>query len=315
MRKLLMAVGLVSSLFLVDCNKLSKNSAQHTATANTDRIAVTHKLGTTEVPRAPQRVVVMDYSLLDTFDALDIPIVAFPSGYTPKHLMHYDSNRALIDAGNLLTPNFEKINELQPDLIATSEFQQDLYKEFSEIAPTVYFEIDQKNYLTAFKKNNREIGRIFQKEAAVEAALDKIDQRLKDLNTTTQNSGKVGLVVLANEGKFYAFGKGSRFGLIHEIFGIPPTDQNIEPSPHGQSISSEFIQHANPDYLFVIDRGAVLKEDAVSKDAFSNALIRTTKAYKNDKIVMLSPDLWYLTSGGLQSMNLMIDEIEAAVRD
>ena len=35
---------------------------------------------------------------------------------------------------------------------------------------------------------------------------------------------------MANDSKMTAFGPKSRYGLIHDVFGITPADQKLEPS-------------------------------------------------------------------------------------
>ena len=42
--------------------------------------------------------------------------------------------------------------------------------------------------------------------------------------------------MLVNEGQLSAYGKGSRFGLIHDTFGFKAADDKIEASTHGQSV-------------------------------------------------------------------------------
>ena len=140
-----------------------------------------------------------------------------------------------------------------------------------------------------------------------------IKSKIAKIKQISETSHKTGLIVLVNEGRYSAYGKGSRFGIIHDVFGIKPADQNIEVATHGQSVSNEFIQKVNPDYLFVIDRGAALKKNDLNTAAFSNPLIEKTNAYKNDKIIFLSPDVWYLSGGGLESVGMMVDEIERAL--
>ncbi|MFZ4355315.1 iron ABC transporter substrate-binding protein, partial [Enterococcus gallinarum] len=38
--------------------------------------------------------------------------------------------------------------------------------------------------------------------------------------------------------------------------------------------------------------------------------IQKTDAGKNDKVIMLQPDVWYLSGGGLESMHLMIEDVK-----
>ncbi|MFD0966430.1 ABC transporter substrate-binding protein [Seminibacterium arietis] len=86
-------------------------------------------------------------------------------------------------------------------------------------------------------------------------------------------------------------------------------------STHGMSVGFEYILEKNPDYLFVIDRTAAITEKLNNaQKVLDNAIIKKTEAYKNDQIVYLNSINWYLTFGGLESMGIMIDEIENAIK-
>ncbi|HBS44934.1 MAG TPA: ABC transporter, partial [Paenibacillus sp.] len=60
---------------------------------------------------------------------------------------------------------------------------------------------------------------------------------VKALNEKAKADGKKSLIILANEGKISAYGSGSRFGIIHDVFGFAQADDKIEVSTHGQSVS------------------------------------------------------------------------------
>lgn len=107
---------------------------------------------------------------------------------------------------------------------------------------------------------------------------------------------------------------GSCFGIIHDVFGFKHADENIEASTHGQSVSFEYIAEKNPDYLFVIDRRAVVTTgEPASKDLIENDLVKDKKAYKNGKIVYLDPNYRYVSGGGLLSVEAMVGEVTATV--
>lgn len=123
-----------------------------------------------------------------------------------------------------------------------------------------------------------------------------------------------GLVIMANDSKMTAFGAKSRYGLIHDVFGITPADQKLEPSDkHGQSISYEYMVKTNPDYLFVIDRGAAIGEETSAKQLVENDYVKSVKAVKNNHVVYLNSDMWYLSGGGLESLTAMIDEVKQGI--
>ena len=84
-------------------------------------------------------------------------------------------------------------------------------------------------------------------------------------------------------------------------------------STHGQNISPEFIAEKNPEYLFVIDRGAVVGGQSSAEQIVETTLVKNTKAYKNDNIIYLDANYWYLSGGGLISVSEMIRQIEKAL--
>jgi iron complex transport system substrate-binding protein len=74
-------------------------------------------------------------------------------------------------------------------------------------------------------------------------------------------------------------------------------------------MSNELIATTNPDYLFVVDRNAAVLGKVANKAEVENKLIQQTNAYKNGKIFYLDPDVWFISGGGLISVDLMVDDI------
>lgn len=285
-------------------------------TAEATEVKLTHQLGEITVKKNPQKVVVFDFGSLDTLDKLGVEITALPQTNVPSYLSKYKDAK-YTDIGDLFEPDFEKINSLAPDLIIISGRQQEIYEELNKIAPTLYVAVDNANYLASFTENVKTLGQIFGKEAEAETELAAINTAVEDLHAKAAADGKKALVVLANEGKISAYGSGSRFGVLHDVFGFAQADDKIEVSTHGQSVSYEYVAEKNPDYLFVVDRGAVVKsesgESSPAKEAVENELVKNTNAYKNGKIVYLDPNYWYLSGGGLVSVSEMIKEAQTVL--
>lgn len=284
--------------------------------AEAAEVKITHKLGEITVKKNPEKVVVFDFGTLDTLDKLGVEVTALPKSNVPSYLSKYEDAK-YEDIGDLFEPDFEKINSLSPDLIIISGRQQEIYEELSKIAPTLYVAVDNANYLASFTENVKTLGEIFGKESEVESELAAINTAIEDLKAKTAADGKKALVILANEGKISAYGSGSRFGIIHDVFGFAQADDKIEVSTHGQSVSYEYVAEKNPDYLFVVDRGAVVKsengEASPAKDAVENDLVKNTNAFKNGKIVYLDPNYWYLSGGGLVSVSEMVKEAQSVL--
>lgn len=284
------------------CNQETRNTGENTLT-------IVHELDTVQVKAAPTRVVALDYVSLENLDVLGVKVMGVPKEHLPQHLAHYKDDPEVVDLGSVKEVNFEKLAALNPEVIFMSERLERVYPELKKIAPTVFVKIDQDDFLNAFRDKTRYFGVIFQKEAEIEAELDRIDDKIKAVRTKVEALNEKALVVMYNSGKFSAYGKKSRFGFIHEALGIKEAAGSLEAARHGQPVSSEFIQQANPDCLFVIDRGAVVNKKEADRSEIENILVRQTKAYKNGKIIYLNPEIWYLAGGGITSVNAMIDEV------
>lgn len=313
----LLAIIAILAIFATACG--SKETSKETSTSDTNKkeaeeIVIKHQFGETKITETPEKVVVFDFGVLDTLDKLEVEVAGLPQGAVPSYLSKYEDKK-YANLGTLKEPDFEKINELQPDLIIISGRQQELYESFAEIAPTIYMAVDTTKYMESFKENVTTLGKIFDKEEEVKAEVAKVEESVATLKEKASKLDKKALIILANEGKVSAYGKNSRFGIIHDEFGIAPVDEKIEVSTHGQSISSEYVAEKNPDYLFVIDRGAVVEGGTSSaKDVVENSLVQKTNAVKDGNVIYLDPDFWYLSGGGLISVAEMVKEIEAAVK-
>src|SRR5699024_1064855 len=319
MRKFLL--GFLMSLlviFLVACG--SDDDAEKTESDEDDSeepqtVTVEHELGTTEVEKNPEKVVVFDMGSLDTLDKLGIDVAGVPQQSVPDYLSKYEGDE-YENVGGLKEPDFEKIAEIDPDLIIISGRQGDMYDELQELGDTIFLGVDTENYMESFEDNVNTIGEILDKETEVADALDAIEEKSDNAQETAEEADKNGLIILANDDKISAYGPSSRFGLIHDVVGVPAVDEGIEVSTHGQNVSFEYVVEQDPDLLYVIDRGAAVGEgESATELIVENKLMEDTKAMQNDDIYYLDPEYWYLSGGGLISVEEMVNEIAESLEE
>lgn len=300
-------------MMLAACGSSNSDNDNKKEQGENDSITVEHELGETEVEKNPDDVVVFDYGILDTLDELNIDVSAVPQDNMPSYLDKYEGDDYK-DVGSLKEPDFEEIARADPDLIIISGRQSDVYDELEEIAPTVYLDVDTERYIDSFKENMETVGEIFDQEEKVDQELEAIDESINELNDKAEDIDKSGMVLMASDTDVSVFGPESRFGLVHDVMGIPASDEEIETSTHGQDVSFEYVKEQDPDLLYVIDRGAAIDEGEISaKDLIENDLTEDTKAYKNDDIIYLNPEVWYLSGGGLVSTQEMIQEVSESL--
>lgn len=295
----------------------AQSSEDDTVTATETKVTDTSVNGgidtgnTITVPADVKKAVVMDYGILDTIQALDIDVeVAIPSGTTPSFLSMFSDATTI---GSIKEPDLEAIFDFEPDVIFISGRQESFYDQLSEIAPTIYVSLDAAKYMEDFKYNTNIVASIFHKETEANEAIKAIEAKVEEAKAVTATTDDKALVILTNDGSMSAYGSGSRFGIIHDLLGVKAADDSIEVSTHGQEVSYEYISQVNPDILFVVDRTVIAGGTNLAATTLDNELVNETNAAKNNKVIALDPDLWYLSGGGLTSVSAMIDEVLAAI--
>jgi iron complex transport system substrate-binding protein len=296
-------------------NKDNENTASVTPTQTPEgeetSITLTHPLGTVTLEGVADKVVVFDMGALDTIDALSFGgELAIPQDSIPTYLSKYEENT--VNAGGLFEPDMEAIYTFEPDVIIIGGRQVDFYEELNKIAPTIYVELNADTYMEDFKRNTENIAKAIGKEEEAKTAIDGIMNKVEDVKQITNSSDKKGLIIMTNDGSISAYGLGSRFGIIHDVLEVKPADEKIEVSKHGMEASYEYIAKVDPDILFVVDRTVIAGGSTTAEKTLDNELVLGTKAAKNNAIITLNSECWYLSSGGINSVQVMVKEVEGA---
>lgn len=275
-------------------------------------VTVEHVQGRTEVPVNPRTVLVFDLAALDTLDALGVAVRGVPGGAKPAHLEKYNGP-GHVTVGTFFEPDYETVNAEAPDLIICGGRTAPKYEALSRIAPTLDLTIEAASFLPDAWRNARLLGRLFGKEAEAEARLAGLEAAMDDLRAVARGAGR-GLLVLTTGGKMSAYGPGSRFGILHDAYGIPAALPDLRQATHGQAISFEVLLEVNPDWLFVIDRDAAIgREGQPARAYLDNDIVRRTSAWQKGHVVYLDGADWYLAGGGLTSLRRTVDDLKAAL--
>lgn len=318
---------MTTMIALQGCDKKSDKSSPASASLASaqaailayEPITVEHKLGTTVVEKLPQRVVALDMNEVDFLDQLYVPVAGMPKDFVPHFLARYKDAPNVGDTGAIVQPNLERVHAARPDLILITSLQAKHYKELSEIAPTIHFDVDyrdsQVNHIEAIKDHLITLGRIFGKEELALQKSAELDAKVEEVRRITQGRPEKALIVLHNNGAFSSFGVQSRYGFVFNALNVTPASPMVETGLHGQPISSEFIQQANPDVIYIVDRTAVMeRRQALNAESLANPLLRQTNAWKNDRVVFADAEAWYVTAASVTSLKLIIDDVIKAYR-
>ena len=275
-------------------------------------LVVKHKQGETTIAGTPQKVVVFDLASLDTLGALGVEIQGVPGGVKPAYLSQYNDDK-YVKVGTLFEPDYEAVNAAAPDLIIVAGRSAAKYGELAKIAPTIDLSVSADNFMDEAKNNVVTLATVFDKRSEADRLIGALDTSIAALKASAADKGK-GLLVLTTGGKMSAVGPGSRFGMIHSVYGVQPAAETTHVGNHGQAISFEYILETNPDWLFVIDRDAAIgREGTAAAQYLDNEIVQRTKAWKNGHVVYLDAASWYLVGGGITAIQNTVDQLTSAL--
>lgn len=279
------------------------------AQATDDVVTVSHGRGETEVKKNAERVVIFDIGSLETYHELGIPVIGVTNS-VPDYLSEYRSDD-YAKLGSIKEPDLEAIRAANPDLIIISGRQQSAYEELSKIAPTLFLGVDTKDYWNSFEANVRSIAAIHGKEEQAEEKLAALRQKRDLVTAETKDDTNKGFVILQVRGGHTSYGSESRFGFIHDVLGVRQAIELDDTTHTGHRFKEGdgLVQQANPDYIFLIDRDSAVGGDRKPTDELLSTELKQTPAYANGKIVSLPGNIWYVSGGGLISVEKKITDV------
>lgn len=301
------------TLALAGCAKGTEETIA--ATVEPSVVSIDHSLGTTKVPFDPQKIAVLDLAALDIIDVLGVGdrVVGIPKSSSVSYLKSYVENDKIVNVGSVKEVDMEALNALQPDLIFIGGRLSSEYENISKIAPTISINIDNEaGYMKSFTQNVNHIASIFGLEEKAVELTSSFDQRIAALNQTA--SGKKAIVGLVTSGSLSTLGNGSRCSVITNEVGFENAATDVD-STHGDTASFELLLEKDPDYIFILDRDTAINAEGakVAKEVMENEIVMKTTAYQNGKIIYLTPDVWYLSEGGITATDIMLKDLETGI--
>ena len=163
LKKILALLSLVAVFILTACGQTTKTDATTTQAAVEEKSEVTLTNGKEDVTVKTnlKKIVVFDLGIADTIRELGFVdrIVGMPLKTLPTYLKDLPSS--IQSTGSMVEPDIEAIAALEPDLIIASGRTIKYLDQLKEIAPTVIFSVDQKDYWTSVSKNIRLVASLF----------------------------------------------------------------------------------------------------------------------------------------------------------
>lgn len=268
-----------------------------------------------EVPYDPERIAILDMACLDILDSLGVGDRVVGSASTSlDYLQDYVTDENIENLGTIKEADMEAVMACEPDVIFIGGRLSSSYDALSEIAPVVYLSTDTEiGVVESVRKNASTIAAMFGLEDQVDELMVDFDERIETLAAFAE--GKTAIVGMCTSGSFNVLGNDGRCSMIGREIGFENVgvDANVDTSTHGNEASFEYVVEKNPDYIFVMDRDAAIGTDGaqLAQDIMENELVQGTDAYKNGQLVYLEhPAVWYTAEGGVQALDLMLQDLE-----
>ena len=284
---LLAILAIISGLLLYYLPDMtSGHNAESNQTSQTFKEkTIVHDFGTTELKKAPKRIVILDNLYGEILDPLDITPVGATTGQSDSQefstlFKKQYKDAKVVSVGWQGNPDLDKIAELKPDLILMTGEQEDLYDELSEIAPTVGYQINtDENW--DYHETSLKVAEIFDKRDEMKKDLDRLDAReavfAENVKAKFGNQKLMYLRVTDNDIRYYAYG---HFGYLYDTYHFNRAE-TFNPDDMFQVIDPDKLKDINPDLLIV---------QADSQELLDNKLKNTPvwtslKAVQNNKVI------------------------------
>ena len=307
---LLAILAIISGLLLYYLPDMtSGHNAESNKTSQTFKEkTIVHDFGTTELKKAPKRIVILDNLYGEILDPLDITPVGATTGQADSQELSTLFKKQYKDAkvvsvGWQGNPDLDKIAELKPDLILMTGEQEDLYEELSEIAPTVGYQINtDENW--DYHETSLKVAEIFDKRDEMKKDLDRLDAReavfAENVKAKFGDQKLMYLRVTDNDVRYYAYG---HFGYLYDTYHFNRAE-TFNPDDMFQVIDPDKLKDINPDLLIV---------QADSQELLDNKLKNTPvwtslKAVQNNKVIYADYST-YMLGFGIVSQEAIMKQI------
>ena len=307
---LLAILAIISGLLLYYLPDMtSGHNAESNNTSQTFKEkTIVHDFGTTELKKAPKRIVILDNLYGEILDPLHITPVGATTGQADSQefstlFKKQYKDAKVVSVGWQGNPDLDKIAELKPDLILMTGEQEDLYDELSEIAPTVGYQINTDEYWD-YHETSLKVAEIFDKRDEMKKDLDRVDAReavfAENVKAKFGNQKLMYLRVTDNDIRYYAYG---HFGYLYDTYHFNRAE-TFNPDDMFQVIDPDKLKDINPDLLIVQADSQELLDNKLK----NNPVWSSLKAVQNNKVIYADYST-YMLGFGIVSQEAIMKQI------
>lgn len=253
----------------------------------------------------PQRVVVLEFSFLDSLAAVGVtPVGAADDGDATRVLARVRSAIGPWRSVGLRSqPSIEEIARLKPDLIiADLNRHQALYKDLSSIAPTLMLPSRGEDYEGSLA-SAKLIGTALGKDEQMAARIAQNRASLKDIAQQIPSGTHV-LFGVAREDSFSVHGPHSYAGSVLQAIGLTVPEVRKDAAPT-EFVSLEQLLALNPAWLLV----GHYRHPSIVDGWAKQPLWQVLSAVQHQQVADVDGDSWARNRGVMASEQIAQDAL------
>lgn len=237
--------------------------------------------GNIDIPVNPERIYT-DYYVGEVL-ALEQNLVGADLTYNSPSWS--DKVEGVVDTGQ----SMEKVASLNPDLILT--INEDLYEQYSSIAPTIYLEYGTQNPIDTFKL----VAQILNQEDKAQKIIDEFNDEVEKTKKLIDKPELTYSILELWDNQMYVYGNNyGRAGyIIYDMLGLSGTEtaENsiIDVKESYKLISLESLKDYAGDVIILSDSG----DNPYYEEMQKSPLWKELPAVKNDQVYTVDSKLFY----------------------
>lgn len=252
-----------------------------------------------------EKIVIADPAIVETFYMLggEKKIIGIATSARSKIWPEEKTNK-LNSVGNITKPSFEKIIELEPDLVIVNKMSSGVSLSLKKLGIPV-LEDDVSENIDNILKSIKIFGKLLNKEEKANLLYKNSLEKLENIkNLKKGDNKKIKGLVLFSSSPMMAFNGESLPGQILELIGVENIAKNLIGSR--PIVSSEYLLEENPDILM----GAMsFRSEKQILD--SNPIILKTKAgIKNNIFIVDSSEILRGSPRIFDTINNLYKEVQ-----
>lgn len=293
-----------------DNNNKNNGEATPTAEQETTMRTITDVKGEVEIPADPKRIVdisgasdilsILGYHVVGTANSDAYDYTKFPT-----YLEDVLSDATIVGYSMQDTMDVEGILSLEPDLIIMSTYQEKMYDQLKEVAPTVMIELAQMNW----KEDLMNIAKVMDQEAKATEWLESYEAKATEVGEKVKE--KLGqdttyLSFLASGGQIFIFDGAGIGSILYEDMGLAkpegmPTQENVSLPV----VTNEGLAAIDADYILAIGT----EEDMATLT--KSSIWKNMNAVKENKVISLPSSPYFNQGYSPIGRLLFLEEIES----